>query len=754
MKMITARVLRLSAASFALAGLLSLANGGDRLLDEVNTLQGTDSVDSFSHGNTLPLVGVPWGMIDWAPQTSSGRWFFTYKGKKIEGLRATHQPSPWMGDYGQFVLMPQTGKLAVTAGGRASPYDVDAGTWKPDYLRLDLTHYNVSAELTATERCSIARLTFHEGDSGRLIVTPPERGKIEVKGRTIFGCSLQPESFGTFFVLELDREVQSFGTFENDRVFEGQPARSGRGVGAYVNFQTSDNKTVVVKVGTSNIDQKQAEQNLAREIGSLGFDDVRSQTAAKWEKLLGRITIEGGQPQDRTTFYTCLYRSMKFPHRLYELDGSGKPVHRSPYDYKLHDGVLYADNGFWDTFRCVYSFYSVVYPEQWKEILQGWIQTYRENGWYPQWPSPGNRGCMIGTHIDAVIADAIVKGMDGLDLETAYAGLHQDATLNPREGDRGRQGLDEYLKLGYVPDGRCEYAMSAGLDYAYDDWCVAQVARKLGKMDDYRHFMERAKTYHKSWDPSIGFMRARKADGKWVDHFDQFAWGGPYVEGGPWQCSWAVQHDPAGLIELVGGPKGMVAKLDKMLAMETTYHVGGYGGVIHEMREMAAPNMGQYDHGNQPGHHVLFLYAAAGEPWKTEFWTRKVCRKLYNSGPQGFAGDEDNGEMASWYLLNAMGFYPLTPGRPEYVLTSPVFNKATIHLANGRAFVVSSPGNNSERVYVQKRSLNGENYTKTWISHEALVSGGQMNMELGEKPNERRVEAGELPYSMSTAHED
>jgi predicted alpha-1,2-mannosidase len=747
---------RFAAVAVFLAGMLSAAHGNGALLDEVNTLQGTDSVGSFSHGNTLPLVGRPWGMTDWAPQTSGGQWYFTYQGKKIEGLRATRQPSPWMGDYGQFLLMPQTGKLAVTADGRASPYDVDAGIWKPDCLRLQLTRYNVTAELTATERCSVLRLTFHEGDAGRLIVTPPLKGKIEVQGRKILGFSQEPDHFGTFFVVELDRDAESVGTFENNKVYEGQPARSGRGVGAYVNFKTGDGapgtpgRDVIVKVGTSFISHEQAERNLQREIGSLGFDEVRSQTAAAWEKQLGRIAVEGGTPQARKTFYTCLYRAMKYPHRIYELDAAGKPIHRSPYDGKLHDGVLYADNGFWDTFRCVYSFYSVAYPEQWKEIMQGWVQAYRENGWYPQWPSPGNRGCMIGTHIDAVIADAIVKNIDGLDLETTYAGLRKDATVNPREGDRGRQALDEYVKRGYVPDGRCEYAMSAGLDYAYDDWCVAQAARKLGKIDDYRLLMERAKNYRKSWDPSIGFMRGRKADGRWLEKFDEFAWGGPYVEGGPWQCSWAVQHDPAGLIELVGGAKAMVARLDKLLTMESTYHVGGYGGVIHEMREMAAVKFGQYDHGNQPGHHVLFLYTAAGEPWKTEYWTRKVCAELYDSGPQGFAGDEDNGEMASWYVLNALGFYPLTPGRPEYVLTSPLFTKAAIHLPAGREFVVTAPGNRNATVYVQKRVLNGRSYTNTWIAHEAIVRGGELQVELGEKPNERRIEAGELPYSMST----
>jgi predicted alpha-1,2-mannosidase len=432
------------------------------------------------------------------------------------------------------------------------------------------------------------------------------------------------------------------------------------------------------------------------------------------------------------------------------LDEAGHPVHRSPYDGNVHEGVLYADNGFWDTYRTVYSFYSVAYPEQWREILAGWVQAYRENGWYPQWPSPGNRVCMIGTHIDAVIADGIVKGIDGLDLQAAYEGLRKDAFVNPSEKDCGRQALNEYLERGYVPKGRCAYSMSSSLDYAYDDWCVAQAARKLGKMDDYHMLMERAKNYAKSWDASVGFMRARNADGSWVEPFDEFDWGGPYVEGGPWQCTWAVQHDVAGLIKLVGGPEAMVTKLDKMLTMEPTFHTKGYHGTIHEMSEMPPLKAGQYAHGNQPVHHVLYLYTAAGQPWKTERWTRKVCAEFYNSGPQGFAGDEDNGEMACWYLLNTLGFYPLTPGRAEYVLTSPVFKKATIHLPNGKEFVVSAPANTDKTVYVQKRILNGQECTKTWIAHEAITKGGKLQVDVGETAKERRIESADLPYSQST----
>jgi predicted alpha-1,2-mannosidase len=702
----------------------------------------------MSHGNTLPLVGAPWGMTDWSPQTGGGEWFFQYSGKKIEGFRATRQPSPWMGDYAQLVMMPETGALEIGEKNRASEYDVDAGVWKPNYVKVELQRYHITTELTATERCGMFRLTFAQGDEGHLLFFTRGKSEVQVTGRTARIYS-QPEDFGAYYVVELDRDITGAGTFEGGKINDGQQNLKGTNVGTYLNFKTAGGP-VEVKIGTSYISYEQAEENLRQEIGKSNFQTVRAKTAAVWEKQLSRLEIENGSEDQLKTFYTCLYRASKFPHRIYELNASGKPIHRSPYDGKIQDGVLYADNGFWDTYRTEYALYSVVYPEQWREMMLGWVQAFRENGWYPQWPSPGNRSCMIGTHIDAVIADAIVKGVDGLDLETAYAGLHKDAFTPPNSDVVGRQALGDYLKRGYVPDGHCAYAMSSSLDYAYDDWCVAQAAKKLGKLDDYATLMERAKNYTKSWDPSIGFMRARKDNGDWVDNFDEFAWGGPYVEGGPWQCSWAVQQDVAGLIKLVGGPDAMIAKLDKMLTMPATFHPGGYGGVIHEMSEMPPCHMGQYSHNNQPVHHVLYLFTAAGQPWKTEFWTRKVCATLYNSGPEGFAGDEDNGEMASWYVLNALGFYPLTPGRPEYVLTTPVFTKATIHLASGKKFVITAPDNNDQTCYTTRRILNGKPLATTWINHADIVKGGKLAVTVSEKPAIRELPLSDLPYSMST----
>ena len=656
-------------------------------LQYVNILLGTDNVDyGFSHGNTLPLVGTPWGMTDWSPQTSGDnltKWYFKYNDRKIVGFRATHQPSPWNGDYGQFMILPQTGTLTVDPKQRASDYDPATSVWRPDYLRIDLPRYGVTTELTASERCGVLRLTFKDAKEGRLLIDPAGGSPVTIAGRRFQGFSKahsQPVTgnYATYFVGELDRDI----------------IRSGNaGAGGYVEFDTAGKPVVEVRIATSHISLEQAARNLESETRG-GFESVRARTASSWTDRLKRIEVDGTDEQ-RKTFYTCFYRALKFPHRFHEVDGDGRTIHFSPWDGKVHEGVCYVDSGLWDTFRSLFPFYSIVFPDQYGEIVEGWLNAYREGGQLPQWPSPGGFGGMVGSHADAMIADAMVKGIRGFDFPTAYAALRKDAYSFRSK---------EYMELGYVPAGKAQYWVSLTLDWAYDDWCVAQAAKLLGKDGDYRELMARSLNYRKLWDPEVGFMRGKKADGSWADAaFDEFAWGGGYAESGPWQSSWAVQHDAAGLAELLGGREGLAAKLDKLFNSPATFHSGAYGSVIHEMREMEALRAGQWAQSNQPSYHHPYLYAAAGQPWKTEFWTRKACAEFYNSGPQGYIGDEDNGASASWYLLSSMGFYPLTPGHPSYVLTSPALTKTTLHLQGGKTFVISAPGNNGKTVYVQKR---------------------------------------------------
>ncbi|HUD46060.1 MAG TPA: GH92 family glycosyl hydrolase [Candidatus Baltobacteraceae bacterium] len=724
-------------------------DGIDRL-GFVNILQGTDSRFELSCGNTLPLVGAPWGMTDWSIENAKGSWYFQPNGN-IDGFRATRQPSPWIGDYGQFVLMPQSGELQMDAEGRMSRYDTNTSVLRPDYEKLELKRGGITAELTATERSAVFRLTYHQGHIGRLILNAYGESEINIEGRTIRGYGKSnnggvPGNFASYFVINLDRDITKADVYIA-KAPTGASSGKGDDVAAYVEFHVAQDRPVELQVGTSLISWEQASLNLQRETDG-GFDAVRTRVQKNWDFNLSQIEIEASAAQERT-FYSCLYRAQMFPHRLYELDTTGKAVHYSPYDGKVHEGVLYGDIGIWDAFRTTFPLITIIYPAQLNEILQGFVNASEEGGTLPEWPSPGYRDCMIGQHCAAIFADAVVKGNQGFDVAKAYASLRKSAFQPPSHGELVRRGLADYLKLGYIPDGASTYAVSASLDYAYDDWCVAQIARQMNQAEDYQTLMARAQNYRRLWDVSTGFMRAKDAQGHWVVPFDQFAWGGPYAEGGPWQSSWFVPHDTAGLADLMGGRDKLASKLDEMMGLPPVFHTGGYGSVIHEMREMAVAKFGQYDQGNQPVFDVLYLYAAIGQPWKTEYWTRRVCSELYNSSAAGFPGDEDNGSMASWFLLSSIGLYPLCPGTPAYIFTSPLFPKTTLHLPQDRTLVITAASNNANNVYVQRRKLNGADINRTWITHQELLRGGKLDMEMGPDANMRALRDADLPYSAS-----
>ncbi len=727
----------------------------DGPLARVNVMQGTDSAPGgFSHGNTLPLLGPPWGMLDWSVQNAGGineRWFYAARHTRFVGFRATHQPSPWVGDYGQFMLTPQTGPAVLAAADRACDYDPAAAVLRPDYDRVRLDRYHVTAELTASERCGVLRLRFDPGQTtGRIVFDLAGACQLLAHGDEVSGYSrshVLPAAgdFHCYFVGRLDRPI-------TDAVTVGSATAAGRGSG-YVEF-AAGGPPVELRIATSYISPEQAWQNLNAETAG-GFDAVRGRTAAAWAEKLGRVAVAGGTDAERDTFYTCLYRTMKFPHKLYEIDAAGQATHYSPWDGHVHPGVAYTDSGLWDTFRTQFPLLSIVDPHQLGQIVAGWLNAYREGGGLPTWPSPGGvRGVMTGSHADALLADAMCKGVGGFDTATAYAALHHDAFDGRGTGGPAgttREGMADYLRLGYLPAGGVRYWVSTSLDYAYDDWCCAQAAKLTGHADDYRTLMQRAQNYRKLFDPAVGFMRGKDAAGQWTPGFDPYAWGGGYTECGPWQGSWAVPQDVAGLADLLGGRPAMAAMLDRLFGQPPTFHVGGYGGTIHEMTEMAAAHMGQFEPNNQPGFHLPYLFAAAGQPWRTEYWTRRACRELYAAGPDGYPGDEDNGSTAAWYVLSAIGLYPLTPGQPTYVLTSPAFNSVAVAQPGGKPFTVSAPDNSAANVYVQSRTLDGKPDGNTWIGQQQITAGGTLVDRMGDRPAERTVAAAELPYSASTA---
>jgi predicted alpha-1,2-mannosidase len=726
---------------------VAAADGSADLTNYVNILQGTDSNRSFSHGNTLPLLGMPWGMIDWSIENATDPWYFSPNGK-IDGFRATHQPSPWMGDYGQFVLMPQTGSLKRKSSERMTDYNPTTAVFQPDYEKLDIQNGQITTELTATERCAVFRFTFHQGEKGRLLINAAEGSEIQIEGRTIRGnCHANnggvPQNFASYFVILLDRDIEKSSLFVSNSGSDGSSAKSDH-ISLDVEFHTT-NAPVEARVGTSLISWDQAEQNLNAETNG-AFDAVHARVQKTWSHNLGQIEIDASVDQKKT-FYTCLYRAQMFPHRLYELDQFGKARHYSPYDGQIHEGVLYGDVGIWDGFRTTFPLLTLLFPSQDEEILQGFVNASNEGGSIPEWPSPGYRDCMIGQHSASFFADAVVKGEVNFDVAKAYQSLLKSAFTPPAPGELVRKDLSDYLKFGYIPNGASQYSVSATLDYAYDDWCVAQIAKQQNDSDAYHKLMARAQNYQLLWDSSVGFMRPKDAGGQWVGTFDPFAWGGPYAESGPWQSSWFVPHDPYGLVELIGGRDKLATKMDEMMSQPHTFHVGGYGDVIHEMREMEGGKFGQYAQSNQPSFNNLYLFTIAGQPWKTEYWTRRVCAESFNSGVDAFEGDEDNGSMASWYVLSSIGIYPFCPGAPFYIFTSPLFPKIVLHLQQNKTFSINSPTNSEANVYVQARQLNGHPDTRTWILQNDIINGGQLQLEMGPQLKTRPISNEDLPFS-------
>jgi predicted alpha-1,2-mannosidase len=519
-------------ASCAQALALEQPNKSVPLVEYVNILQGTDSGPHFSHGNTLPLVGLPWGMVDWSMQNGVTGWFFHPNGT-INGFRATHEPSPWMGDWGQFALMPQAGDLQMDAHARTVDYNNATAVLHPDYEKLELNHGALTVELTGTERCGVFRFTFLQAKSGRLILDTFGGSDLKVDGRTIYGIShsnlggVDKKTFASYFVVKLDRDItrhEIFASAESAPSPSLAPSAVARAtppmtnapsanplppapkqkkvLDGYVEFNTSARDPVVVKVGTSLISWQQAEQNLNAEADG-SFDTVRDRVSATWNASLGNIEILADDDQKRT-FYSCLYRAQMFPHRLYEIDATGRKIHYSPYDGKIHDGVLYGDIGIWDAFRSTFPFLALIYPRQLAEILQGFVNASAEgNGTLPEWPSPGYRRCMIGQHCAAIFADAAVKNIPDFDLPAAYESLRKSAFNPPAQGEMVRDDMADYLKLGYTPEPT-RYSVSTTLDYAYDDWCVAQIARKLNHPDVADQLMTRAQNYRKLWDPAPG----------------------------------------------------------------------------------------------------------------------------------------------------------------------------------------------------------------------------------------------------------
>ena len=739
----------------------------------VNPLMGTQSTFELSTGNTYPAIATPWGMNFWSPRTNKmgDGWKYTYTANKIYGFEQTHQPSPWINDYGQFSLMPVTGKVEMDEAKRASWFSHKGEIARPNYYKVYLAEYDVVTEMAPTDRAAMFRFTFPDADS-YVVVDAYNRnsyikvipGENKIVGYSTRNSGGVPENFKNYFVVEFDKPFTYTATFSNDvqpakknaavpvTLKEGKLEQTSYHTGAVIGFKTKKGEKVHARVASSFISLEQAELNL-KELGNDNFDTVAEKGKNKWNEVLGKVEVEGGTLDQYRMFYSCLYRSLLFPRKFYEIDANGKVVHYSPYNGEVLPGYMFTDSGFWDTFRCLFPLLNFMYPSINKEMQEGLINTYKESGFFPEWASPGHRNCMVGNNSASILVDAYMKGVKVEDLEALYAGLiNGTENVHPKVASTGRLGHEYYNKLGYVPcDVKINESAARTLEYAYNDWCILQLAKELKRpKKEIKLFEQRAMNYKNLFRSDFNLMCGKKQDGTFEENFSPLKWGGNFTEGNSWHYTWSVFHDPQGLIDLMGGKETFVNMLDSVFAVPPIYDDSYYGFPIHEISEMTVMNMGNYAHGNQPIQHMIYMYDYAGQPWKAQYWLREVMNRMYTPAPDAYCGDEDNGQTSAWYVFSALGFYPVCPGTDQYIMGAPLFKKATVHLENGKDVVINAPENSDKNIYIDQMSVNGANYTKNYLSHSELMKGSVIDIKMSATPNKQRgVNEADMPYSFS-----
>ncbi len=744
------------------AGSAAHASAGEpEPVDYVNPLMGTDSEYILSSGNTYPAIALPWGMNFWTPQTGKigNGWVYTYDAYKIRGFKQTHQPSPWINDYGQFSLFPMTGELKIGEEERASWFSHKAETAAPHYYSVYLADYHVTAEITPTERAAMFRFTFPESEDAWILVDAFDRGSYvriipgenKIIGYTTRNSGGVPDNFRNYFVILFDRPFAFGAAWSGDNLMENSLEWKDDHVGAAVRFQTEKGEQVHVRVASSFIGFEQAERNLG-ELGEDSFGEIKEKGRTAWNRELSRIRVEGGTVDQARTFYSCLYRVLLFPRKFYEINERGEVVHYSPYNGEVLPGYMFTDNGFWDTFRAVFPFFNLMYPSLNEKIQEGLVNAYRESGWLPEWASPGHRDCMIGSNSAVLIADAYLKGCRGYDIETLYEAVLKNTENEGPVSSVGRYGVKHYNQLGYVPyDAGINENVARTLEYAYADFCIYKLGKALGKPEsEIGVFANRSQNYRNVFDSESRLMRGRNRDGSFQSPFNPFKWGDAFTEGNSWHYTWSVFHDVEGLINLMGGRESFISMLDSVFAVPPVFDDSYYGQVIHEIREMQVMNMGNYAHGNQPAQHMIYLYNYAGAPWKSQYRVREAMNRLYSPAPDGYCGDEDNGQTSAWYVFSSMGFYPVCPATDEYVIGSPLFKKITLSLENGNRIEINAPSNSDENRYIERIELNGTEYTANYFRFPELMGGAVIDFVMGGTPNRQRGTRGaDLPWSFS-----
>ena len=727
-------------------------------VDFVNPLMGSDSDHGLSTGNTYPAIAMPWGMNFWVPQTGKmgDGWIYTYSARKIRGLKQTHQPSPWINDYGQFSLMPTVGKPIFDEEKRASWFSHKAEKATPYYYSVYLADYDVTAEVCPTERAALMRFTFPKTDSAHVVIDAFDKGsyiRVIPAERKVVGYSTRnsggvPDNFCNYFVIVFDHYFEM--TSVKDGNFSSAQEQSGDHVGAILTFKTRQRgEQVNARVASSFISEEQAVLNL-KELGGMDMAQLQQKGRNRWNEVLGKIEVEDDNIDHLRTFYSCLYRSVLFPRGFYEYNASGEVVHYSPYNGTVQKGYMFTDTGFWDTFRCLFPMLNLMYPSVNEKMQAGLANAYKESGFLPEWASPGHRGCMVGNNSASVVADAYLSGLRGYDVETLWqAVVHGSKAVHPEVNSSGRLGYEYYNKLGYVPyDIKINESVARTLEYAYDDWCIYQLGKSLGKSEkELKPFRKRAMNYRNVFDKESGLMRGRLQNGQFQSPFNPLKWGDAFTEGNAWHYTWSVFHDPQGLINLMGGKERFNEMLDSVFLLPPVFDNSYYGFTIHEIREMQVMNMGNYAHGNQPIQHAIYLYGYSGQPWKSQYWIRQVMDRLYTPTPDGYCGDEDNGQTSAWYVFSAMGFYPVCPGTGQYVLGTPYFKSMKLHLENGKQVNILSEG---KGCYVDAMSIDGKEYGHNYLEIEQLRKGANIVYCLSESPNQvRGTQKEDAPYSFS-----
>jgi len=736
---------------------------GQTPVDYVSTLVGSQSKQSLSTGNTYPAIALPWGMNFWTPQTGKAGdgWVYSYDADKIRGFKQTHQPSPWINDYGQFAVMPVTEKPTFDENRRASWFSHKTEVAKPYYYRVYLADHDVVAEITPTERAAFFRFTFPENEHSFVVIDAFDKGscvKILPEENKIVGYSTKnsggvPDNFKNYFVLLFDKPFTYQAVFADSILMENVSEAKADHTGAIIGFSTCKGEIVHVRIASSFISLEQAELNL-RELGNRSFDDVQTAGKNRWNEVLGKIEINDNDIDRLRTFYSCLYRSVLFPRSLFEYDADGNVVHYSPYNGQIVPGYMFTDTGFWDTFRCLFPLLNLMYPSMNVKMQEGLVNAYKESGFLPEWASPGHRDCMVGNNSASIVADAYMKNLRGYDIETLYqAVLHGTEHAHPNISSVGRLGHEYYNRLGYIPyDVNINENVARTLEYAYDDWCIFRLAEELNRpKEEIDRFAKRALNYKNVFDPETKLMRGRNEDGTFQSPFNPLKWGDAFTEGNSWHYTWSVFHDPKGLIDLMGGKAVFNQMMDSVFNLPPLFDESYYGYVIHEIREMQIMNMGNYAHGNQPIQHMIYLYDYSGEPWKAQYWLREVMDKLYSAAPDGYCGDEDNGQTSAWYVFSALGFYPVCPGSNEYAIGSPLFKKAVLHLENGKRVTITTDNNSGENRYIASMRANGKKYTKNYLKHGDLMKGATLRFSMSSTPNTSRgTTESDFPYSFSS----